>query len=78
MTSLSVAPSVHNLEKHRMYSCKLPQLLLAVAQLQLLGRASVHALKVSDEDPVQVGPVVDLVAGQIFEPRPRGIPEIKQ
>jgi hypothetical protein len=30
----------------------------------------VRALEVSDEDPVQVGPVVDHITGQMLEPCP--------
>jgi hypothetical protein len=41
-----------------------PRLLLAIAQLSLLGGAGVHALEVADEDSVQLRPVIDLVAGK--------------
>jgi hypothetical protein len=47
----------------------LPRLLLAVTQLPLLSGAHVRALEVADEDPTQVGLVVDLVARQVLEPR---------
>jgi hypothetical protein len=46
----------------------LPQLLLAVTQLPLLAGVHVRALEVADEDPTQVGPVVDLVVWQVLEP----------
>jgi hypothetical protein len=38
----------------------------------------VRALEVSDKDPAQVGLVVDLVVGQMLEPRPRGVPEVER
>jgi hypothetical protein len=41
----------------------LPGLLLAVAQLSLLAGAHVRALEVADENPPQVGLVLDLVTG---------------
>jgi hypothetical protein len=44
----------------------LPRLLLAVAQLPLLAGAHVRALKVSDEDPTKISPVLDLVARQML------------
>jgi hypothetical protein len=56
----------------------LPRLLLAVAQLPLLAGARVRALKVSDEDSVEVGPVVDIVARQVLELRARGVTEVKR
>jgi hypothetical protein len=46
-----------------------PRLLLAVTQFPLLAKAHVHALEVADEDPTQVGLVVDLVARQVLQPR---------
>jgi hypothetical protein len=46
----------------------LPRLLLAVTQLPLLAGAHVCALEVANEDPTEVGPVVDLVAWQVLEP----------
>jgi hypothetical protein len=51
----------------------LPRLLLAVAQLPLLAGARVCALEIADEDSTWVGPVVDLVARQVLEPRARGV-----
>jgi hypothetical protein len=55
----------------------LPRLLLAVAQLPLLARAHVRALKVADENPTQISPVLDLVARQMLEPRACGVVEVK-
>jgi hypothetical protein len=54
MVSLLVAPgsSVQLLEKRRMYSQRLPRLLLAVSQLPLLAGAHVGALEILDEDPM--------------------------
>ena len=37
----------------------------------------VGALEVAHEDPDQVGPVVDLVCGQVLEPRSCGISKMK-
>jgi hypothetical protein len=56
----------------------LARLLLAVSQLPLLVEAHVCSLEVADEDPTQVGPVVDLVAWQVLEPRARGIAEVER
>jgi hypothetical protein len=56
----------------------LPRLLLAVKQLPLLVGAHVRALEVADEDLTQVGPVVDLVARQVLEPRARRVAEVEQ
>jgi hypothetical protein len=53
-------------------------LLLAIAQLPLLAGTGVRALKVPDEDPVQVGPAVDHVAGQVLEPCLHGISEVER
>jgi hypothetical protein len=53
-------------------------LLLDVAQLTLLARAHVHALKVANEEPPQVGPFLDLVAGQVLEPRTCGVTEVER
>jgi hypothetical protein len=38
----------------------------------------VRALKVANEDPPQVGPVLDLVAGQLLEPRMCGVAEVER
>jgi hypothetical protein len=38
----------------------------------------VGALEVADEDSAQVCPVVDLAAGQVLEPRPRGVAEVER
>jgi hypothetical protein len=57
MASLSVAQgsSMQRLEKHSMYSRRLPpppRRLLAIAQLPLFAGAHVGALEVPDEDPM--------------------------
>jgi hypothetical protein len=54
------------------------RLLLAVAQLPLLTRAHVGALKVDDKDRAQVGPVMDLVPRQVLEPSARGVTEVER
>jgi hypothetical protein len=62
-----------------MYSAKtLPRLLLVVAQLPLLAGAHVHALEVAHEDSTQVGPVIDLVPRQVFEPRACRVAEVER
>jgi hypothetical protein len=38
----------------------------------------VRALEVANENPPQVGPVLDLVAGQVLEPRARGVAEVER
>jgi hypothetical protein len=56
----------------------LPRLLLAVTQLPLLAEAHVRALEVADEDPTEVGPVIDLVTRQVLKPRARRIAEVER
>jgi hypothetical protein len=56
----------------------LPQMLLAVVQLPLLVRAHVRALEVAYKDSTQVGPVIDLVPRQVFEPRARSVVEVER
>jgi hypothetical protein len=80
MASLSVAPqsSVQRLEKRQCTHANFLQLLLALVQLPLLAGARVRSLEVPDEDSAQVGPVVDLVAWQVLEPRPRRVAEVER
>jgi hypothetical protein len=56
----------------------LPRLLLVVTQLPLLAGAHVCALEVANEDPTQVGPVVDLVVRLVLEPRARKVVEVER
>jgi hypothetical protein len=35
-------------------------------------------LEVANEDPAQVGPVVDLATGKVLEPCPRGVTEVER
>jgi hypothetical protein len=51
-------------------------MLLAVAQLPLLSEAHVRAQEVVDKHSTQVGPIIDLVARQVLEPRARRVVEV--
>ena len=52
---------------------------LLATPFEVPGVPSVHvrALEVAHEDLDQVGPVVDLVRGQVHEPRSRGVSKVK-
>jgi hypothetical protein len=47
-------------------------------QLPLIAAAHVRALEVADEDPTQVGLVVDLVARQVLEPHTCRVTEVER
>ena len=48
----------------------LPGLLLAALDVPGVTRADVHPLEISDEDPLEVRPVMDAVVREEFKPRP--------
>jgi len=52
-------------------------LLTAPFEVPGVPRAHVSALEVADEDLDQVGPIVDLVHGQVLEPRSCGVSKVK-
>jgi hypothetical protein len=55
-----------------------PRSLLAVARVPLHAGSGVSALKVADEDAMQLRPVIDVSAGQVLEPCPRRVTEVEQ